>query len=190
MIDRKEIYKIQQMTFRELKQELVRCKSRPSPDNDAKERMIRELMKQKLIKYKTRSLGSRRSHHKTAQSYDEDDDPIIFTDDDFEPGYRAMDTDPDGLNEDYFDSYTSKKTKDDRYKKIQKDDLNNHLLDRMNSDIDINKNRRKKHDFVSPFADDNSGGQYAPFSDEIPGTIPADDFRGNDQNARRTKRRK
>jgi hypothetical protein len=186
---------MQKLSFRQLKEELERCKK---SNNLQKEKIIRAIMKQKLVKYKQSVTKSRYAQDSYADySDDEDDGSIVFTADDFEPGYgdarnnKQIDTNEDDLNDDYFGPSNRTAKKDDRYKKIQKDDLNNHLLDRMNSDIDINKHRRKKHDFVSPFADDG-GDQYASFKGEMPGTISPNDFRGIDKktNSSRTDRRK
>lgn len=56
---------------------------------------------------------------------------------------------------------------------VARDHLNNHLMSRMNSDIDIHRAQRKKVTFVPPFIDQKSS-DYASL-DEIE-TAPADDF--------------
>lgn len=180
MADRRETYRISRMSFRELKRELHNCQNSPQ-----KELFIRRLMKKRYLEAKAK-LQAQQISQTASYGYlgDDDDDEIVFTADDFEPEEPQPMESFDEWDKQNFSSASSD---DERYKKIQKDDLNNNLLDRMNSDIDINRNRRRKHDFVPPFADD-SGGTYAPFSEQSPGIIPGNDFRVGDDTSRKSRR--
>ncbi|CAH6421824.1 Hypothetical protein KVN_LOCUS512 [uncultured virus] len=67
------------------------------------------------------------------------------------------------------ENFSNKQYQDveDIYKKeIQKDDINNNLLERLNSDIYIRKFAKpSKKDFIPPFAN-GSGDNFAPFDDK------------------------
>jgi hypothetical protein len=65
---------------------------------------------------------------------------------------------------DFYDDYNDNNQKSDKIKEISRDKLNNNLMSRMGSDIDIRRfkdpRNRQKSDFEAPFADD-AGDEYA-----------------------------
>lgn len=197
MIDRKEIYKFQQMNFKELKQVLEYCKAKPTETNRVRERLVRELMKQKLIRITQQKQNSMQNIPEQQSSssgssffHDSDiesDEMLLNFNKEFDQEFEQnLDKD---LEQDYSRSI-NKKNKKETYKKIQKDDLNNNLLDRLNSDIDITKSRKnKKRNVVSPFAQDKDGGDYAPYDQDTQG-LSADDFYGSATSIKNMRRHK
>lgn len=187
MTTRQEIYRINKMTFHELRNELAYC-----GDNKVKEDLIRNIMFQRYQKhielknqiehikqqkkqmyidklkrqqekeYKKRLADEKRKNKKIKEPEDDnislDSTDFINTGTIIKPMNELDDIDNNGL----FDKRDI--TEYDR------DLTNNNLVDRLNSDIDIRtkrnngreNNNRKQIDFVSPYAN-TPGDNYAPF---------------------------
>lgn len=155
------------MSYRNLKDELKRC-----APNSLDNIVIRKIMKSKIIEHKQRK--EKRIEKEDTVNIDElfefleqDDyednsdnqtgrrgngwDDVFFQDKMVEP-----------LNELEGDGFNNKRGK--FKKEIAKDSLNNSLMNRMNSELDIQNFRRRsgRKDFIPPFADD-IGDKFAPF---------------------------
>jgi hypothetical protein len=157
----REYEKFKYMSYRQLKNELLRCS-----DNPHKERIIREVMKDKAIRYKLRKREISNSKNINYAN-------IEFSSDEDIVGTILNDIDNTSYNSNNNSSYDSDIKKiDPIYKEeIEKDFVNNSLMDRMNSELDLrsirNRNRNNKNknnkEFMSPF-EDSVGDNYAPFS--------------------------
>ena len=202
MVTHEEIRRIKNMSFRELRNELAYCDNNPVKEllirNLMKEKYIHCMRKKKKIeehqkmekrlKYKKlKNIMARKYDHKYRKYYIESKDSSIesIMDDieDVEDVEDIADNIP--LREEDFNLYPNhgplneleennglydKKFKDE----VNKDFMNNNLMDRMNSEIDIrNIKLKNKKDFIPPFAD-NDGGMYAPFHNQT--NIPTTDF--------------
>ena len=135
------------MSFRELKNELAKC------NNKEIELIIRKIMKDKAIRYKLRQKSIKNN---------EIIDSIL---DDIETNSSKITS----LNElDDYENDMEYQNINSSYKdEIAKDFVNNSLMERMNSELDIRniKNIKRKcneKDFIPPFSD-NSGDNFAPF---------------------------
>lgn len=145
-----DMSKLSQLSFRELKEELINSKNSP-----VKELIIRKLMQKKYNEYKMRKQQKVQKISKI--------DEFPLTDEDFNNPLPAQ---PIAEFEQVDDDLNKFKSE------IEKDYLNNNLMERMNSEIDIrvtkkknNKKYPKKKEFIPPFTDDNTD-KYAPFNDQ------------------------
>jgi hypothetical protein len=186
MATRNDIERIQNMSFNQLKKELPYCKNNPS-----KELYIRNIMREKYIRYKKKKklmveknrrqplfIDSKSTTINESTTFNEinnlGNEPIrsILNDvvDPF-PEDNKNNRNDFNLNE----SMEPRDPKKHKYKEeVDKDFLNNNLMDRLNSDIDIRKIKtRNKRDFVPPFSND-IGGDFAPFVYDK--KIPQSDF--------------
>jgi hypothetical protein len=180
-MDSEYIAKINKMNFRQLQEELS-----ISSNNPVKSLLIRKLMKQKYLRYKKiRELANQQQRVKPRKNIDEEsimmanelleeigkgnNDTVLevvneFTDDDFNRHGPLNELDPSA-------SLYDSKFADE----IQRDQMNNHLMSRMNSDIHIQEIRRNKlKNFETPFSD-TPNDRYAPFHND-PTIIPNKDF--------------
>lgn len=142
---------LREMTFRELKNELLNGEHSKSD-----ELMIRKLMKEKAIKYKLRQ----RALHAKLRSNSDSDSEEFLRDDDF-----LRDNDFADKNTSHLDEMEDPRHSNE----VHKDHLNNHLMDRLNSEMLMRNNNKKainkKKEFIPPFLDNNYGS-YAPFHSE------------------------
>lgn len=158
-----DIQRIHALSFKDLKKELINCGNNP-----VRELMIREIMHKKYCEYTKNKSKKPLIHQKqpkrTRQQEKEEEEEqeeqeeqqIYLEDEDFDELPKM-----ESLNE----------LDDDRFKtEVKKDHLNNNLMDRLNSDIDIcskrkdqlKKKKEQEKSFIPPFADD-IGDRYAPF---------------------------
>lgn len=182
-MDSEYIAKINKMNFRQLQEELS-----VSSNNPVKSLLIRKLMKQKYLRYKKiREMSVHQKRPKPDNRIDEEsimmanelleeieknnNEEILevvneFTDNDFNRHGPLNELDP------------SSTLYDDKFKdEIQRDQMNNHLMSRMNSDIHIQEIRRNKlKNFETPFSD-APNDRYASFHND-PTIIPNKDFTG------------
>jgi len=182
-MDSEYITKINRMNFRQLQEELS-----VSSGNPVKSLLIRKLMKQKYLRYRKIKEMSKQKQQRLANPdirIDEEsimmanelineiersnNDAILevvdeFTEDDFNRHGPLNELDPSAsLHDDKFAD------------EIQRDQMNNHLMNRMNSDIHIQEIRRNKlKNFETPFSD-APNDRYAPFHND-PTIIPNKDF--------------
>mgnify|MGYP005855511951 CR=1 FL=1 len=168
MVTRNDVERIQNMSFNQLKKELSYCKNNPS-----KELFIRNLMREKYIRYKKKKKNFEEKNRRHI-SYSNTNESTTFN----EINNLGNDTIRSILNdiEDPFPEENNRNPRNDfnlnkfedkknpKFKdEVDKDFLNNNLMDRLNSDIDIRKIKaRNKRDFVPPFSND-VGGEFAPF---------------------------
>lgn len=183
MVDNMEITRINNLTFRELRNELANCQNNP-----VRETIIRNLMyirynqhlqkKQQLekIKKEQRRKQISKIKNKLEEKYktndmlrvddfiDQSDEEINFNESDFKtlkPVHGSLnelddDNGNDNDNNELFDSRA--------ITEYERDYANNNLMERLNIDMDLRKIKveSKKKEFVTPYAD-TVGGNYAPF---------------------------
>lgn len=145
---------IEKMTFAELKQQLAKC-DRQNPKNI----YIRRLMKQRYLEH--------RNKRRTNKPLNNIDVTAILTEEDFEPlAEQFKNPGFESLNE--IEHHENKFEKE-----IEKDVLNNNMMDRLNNDIllsDLRKKQKNKIVFIPPFSEEG-GNAYTTI-----GTIPSNDF--------------
>ncbi len=195
-----EINKIKNMSFDQLREELSLCKNNP-----VKELIIRKMMKNRYLELKNRKqrlinqrkmkelsrieeANYQRQFNNNLENENIVDDNLV--DELFEDIQRLKNRDNDMVdifNESDFKPLPNHgplnaldpnaSLYDRKFKQeIEKDHMNNHLMDRLNSDIDIKKmsKRNKKKNFDMPFSN-NIDANYASInSDE--GIILSNDF--------------
>ena len=174
------VSKINKMNFRQLRDELS-----ISSNNPVKSLLIRKLMKQKYLKYKKIREMSKTHHIKADEQVDE---ISIMMANELLDELEKSNTDTtmqvvDEFTENDFNRHgplneldTSPTLQDDKFAdEIQRDQMNNHLMSRMNSDIHIQEIRRNKlKNFETPFSD-TPNDRYASFHND-PTIIPNRDF--------------
>jgi len=146
----KYINSIQNMSFNELRDELMNCDNNP-----IKEYLIRRLMKEKYIYYKKRKNYIINKRHQLEKeryelfkkhienSIEEQEEPVYLKDDDYISPLENSDI----RNHNFSNLYDKKFTNE-----IEKDRVNNNLMDRMNSELEIRKfNSNVKKDFEPPY---------------------------------------
>ncbi len=152
--------KLSELSFKQLKQELINSHNSP-----VKELIIRRLMQKRYQEYKIKKQQKQQRLHKKSNPRESKveskaEKRIFLEDDDFNTPTPA----PKEQEFEDFDKFKSE---------IDKDYLNNNLMDRLNSEIDIRASKQKKKqqpnnskkEFVPPFTDDNSD-KYAPFNSQ------------------------
>jgi len=160
-----KINKINNMTFQELRNELAECNNNP-----IKELLIRNIMKQKAIKYivikkkqklkqrKTKILNNNNDNEEYELVDDMLDDDIISQDIYLSENDIKSLPDHGPLNE-------LEENESIKEKQQARDLLNNNLMNRMNAELNIRKSKKNKtkKEVISPFADD-VGMNYAPYN--------------------------
>lgn len=185
-MDSEYIARINKMNFRELRDELSL-----SSNNPVKSLIIRKLMKQKYLKYKKiRDMNIQQQKYKVIHKKQEDEITKMMVNellDEIEKNNNdtilEVIDDTDMLDETNYDKHgplneldPSAKLFDNKFvDEIQRDHMNNNLMNRMNSDIHIQEIRRNKlKNFETPFSD-TPNDRYAPFHND-PTIIPSKDF--------------
>lgn len=179
--------KINRMTFRELRDELSL-----SSDNPVKNLLIRKLMKKKYLEYKKRKEDAMKSKvikpKKQLKNKGASDEISIRLANELLDDIQRNDGDDimeivGEFNENDFKMHGPLNDLDPRARlydkkfagEIERDQLNNSLMNRMNSDIyiqDMRKNKRKT--FETPFSNEPDE-KHAPYHND-PTIIPGDDF--------------
>ncbi|QKF94068.1 hypothetical protein QKU48_gp0610 [Fadolivirus algeromassiliense] len=172
-----ELNKINKMTFSQLRNELALC------NDPIKEKLIRNLM---YIRYKQHINNKIKMEEMTRQKkmkmIERENRNRIKTMEQVNDNQNMMDMldDQDNISIDP-DEYEIKQNNislnelDDEnmlfdkrdITEYERDAVNNNIVDRLNSDIDIRtmrENRNTKKEFVMPYSDDVSGN-YAPFNE-------------------------
>ena len=168
---------IKRMNFYQLKKELSRCKNNPK-----KELIIRKLMKKRYLEYKRKKSRSKKEELIDSDTIKLADDLLedinynklkknedladIFDESDFKetPNLPPLD-ELDPTNELY----------DTKFKEeLKRDEMNKHLMDRLNGDISIQSIRKNnKRNIEVPFSNDDNGN-YAPIHNNK--NIPNNNF--------------
>lgn len=168
----KEKQRLHQLSFRKLKLELGMCQ------DPRKELYIRRLMKDMAIRYlQKKELEKKKKYQLEMDAIvdgmfdldDEDANDDLFDDMESEPEavrrptrqHRPME------DTDVGDDGWSKPKKPRQV--ISKDALNKHMMDRMNSDLEIHRSRKKpRKDFTAPYVK-GAGADFAPadFTDDF-----------------------
>lgn len=168
---------LSKMSFNQLKKELPKCK------NKNEELIIRKLMKKKYLKYmKMKKIKKKTNIYQLADDLlmdiknnkvnDDNIDNIVnmFDESDFKdtpnfPSLNELDPTNELANELDGDELYDKKFKEE----IKRDQLNNNLMNRLNSDIDIQSMRKKyKKNIEVPFSNSNDGLYASPFKNNLP----------------------
>lgn len=173
-MSKKEVERIRKMTFEELREELTYC------ENPVKNILIRKIMKEKYNQYlrrrnqlitkkqrktlyEERKVATRKRKKKEMDDIIEslinniNEPEIELKEEDFNA--KDVHGPLNELDDDYG-------LFDDKFKKeVAQDIMNNNLMERMNSELDImsaTKARKNNKDFIPPYAN-NEGDKYASF---------------------------
>lgn len=167
-----ELNRINKMTFNELRNELAKC------DDPVKETLIRNLMyirykqhinkkiqideikRRKMLRFmeqQKKKIETNTINNNSINDLLNDEDNLSLDPDEFEIKQTS-----DSLNElDDADELLDKRN----ITEYERDMVNNNIVERLNSDIDIRTMRetQQKKEFVVPYSD-NDDGNYAPFN--------------------------
>ena len=166
-----EINRINNMTFKELRNELANC-----GHNKTKENIIRNIMYARYKKHIENKMMIERSRQlqimkqqqmkenqikMMQQNNNDNEDNLSLNSNDFEikPHLPPLNELEKGNNE-YDNIYDTREIQE-----YDRDMTNNNIIDRLNSDIDIRTARNKKIEYklIPPYSDGN-GDNYAPFN--------------------------
>ena len=172
---------IRNMSFDQLREELSLVQNNP-----VKELLIRKLMKQKYIELRKNKFNKidRRFDDKYNKKKINDKlaDDLLYEINKYKPkkSHKNINTkniNTKNINTKNINTNTSLANIDKKFiPEIEKDDLNNNMMKRMNSNIDIQSFRNNsKKIFDTPFSNNNDSGNYANIN-KIPGTIQSNDF--------------
>lgn len=168
-----DIDKINRMSFRELKIELLECNNNP-----VKEQIIRRLMLRKYELYKKKKIDKhrriqikwekQRMHHDMERNINEIElqERISKSELPKRRNYGEL-TGFGPLDEFEGRQYDAKFGRE-----IEKDHLNNNLMLRMNSNVDIKKTKPLKGEFIPPYSNEVGATYQSVFNERM----PKDDF--------------
>lgn len=133
--------RINKMTFKELRAELAKCKGNPTKETAIRKLMYLRYCKHQLMKQTRNSQDNNIGGNNANKVTEKTTDNFEFNSDDF-----------DGDSNDDIIEYS-------------KDLTNNHLMDRLNGDLEIKKIKRtNKEKYIPPYSNTPSGN-YATLSD-------------------------
>lgn len=177
-----DVDRLKKMSFNELKIEL-----RNNIDNPVREYAIRKMMKDKYEKHLQEKNRIKIQEQKKIYNQKLDDEILNILDDKSNSSDQSSNSSSESSDssESIEAPTTFRDVSPDKFKeKIKNDYVNNNLMQRLNSDIDITSMRNKKNtrnraidihnnwtrnknDIVPPF-DTDYGDAYAPFDTNIP----------------------